>query len=85
MLTETVRLTIDLLDDDRRERFTGTPAEIVDAMNETAFAPCENARAYMARWNQFYAMVNGQTFRTDSAATFIEDMLAAGTAVRVDE
>jgi hypothetical protein len=84
MLDENTRLTIELTDD-RPERFTGTPAEIVDAMNETAFAPCENARAFMARWNQFYEMVHGRTFRTESAAAFVEDMLAAGAAVRVDE
>ncbi|NCC40378.1 MAG: hypothetical protein EOM21_13150 [Gammaproteobacteria bacterium] len=84
MLDENTRLTIELTDD-RPERFTGTPAEIVAAMNESAFAPCETARAFMARWNQFYEMVNGRAFRTESAAAFVEDMLEAGAAVRVDE
>ena len=85
MITPTARLTIDLIEDDRPERFSGTPAEIVEAMNVTAFAPCESAAVYMARFNRFYDMAKGRTLRTTSAAAFVEDMLAFGIARRVEE
>lgn len=85
MITPTTRLTIDLIEDDRPERFSGTPAEIVEAMNVTAFAPCESAGAYMARFNRYFDAVNGRTLRTTTAAAFVEDMLACGIARRVEE
>ena len=84
MITDTTRITIDLIEDDRPERFTGTPAEILAAMNATAFAPCDSPEAYMARWNKFYSGVNGKTLRTESAAAFVEDMIAFGSARLVE-
>lgn len=84
MITPDTILTIDLLTDDRPERFHGTPEAIVTAMNDTAFSRCDSPQAYMARWNKFYEGFHGRTFRTDSYATFVEDMLAAGVAVTVD-
>ncbi len=84
MITPDTILTIDLLTDDRPERFHGTPEEIVTAMNDTAFSRCDSPQAYMARWNRFYEGLHGRTFRTDSCAAFVEDMLAVGVAAKVD-
>lgn len=85
MLTDTDHLTIDLIEDDRPERFTGTPPEILSRMNATAFAPCENPRQFMARWNYYYGGLKGRTLRTESAAAFVEDLIALGLARRVEE
>lgn len=85
MLDAHTVLTIDLVEDDRPERFSGTPDQIVAAMNDTAFSRCDSPQEYMARWNRFYDAINGKTFRTESTATFVEDMLTAGVAVRVDD
>jgi len=84
MFTDTTPITIELIEDDRPERFTGTPAEIVAAMNATAFAPCDSAQAYMARWNYYYGGVKGRTLRTESPAAFVADMIAFGIARLVE-
>jgi hypothetical protein len=82
-LTSETRLTLDLLSGKRPERFEGTPAEIVRAMNETAFIPEEDAQAYMVRFARYSQMIDGRPIRTTSAEAFIEDLLTLGMAVRV--
>lgn len=85
MLTNTDHLTIDLIEDDRPERFTGTPPEIISRMNATAFSPCENPQQFMARWNYYYGGLNGRTLRTETAAAFVEDLIGFGLARRVED
>jgi hypothetical protein len=82
-LTSETRLTLDLLGGKRPERFEGTPAEIVQLMNATAFIPEADAQAYMARFARYSQMIDGRPIRTTSAEAFIEDLLALGIAVRV--
>lgn len=83
MLTETTVLTIELTDD-RPERFTGTPEQIVTEMNETAFVPAESPRAFMARFNRFSAVTHGETMRNETFAAFVEDLIKTGAARRLD-
>ena len=83
MLTETTILTIELTED-RPERFTGTPEQIVTEMNATAFVPAESPRAFMARFNRFSAVTHGETMRNETFAAFVEDLLNTGAALRVD-
>ncbi len=73
-------LTLDLLGGKRPERFHGTPAEIVRTMNDTAFAPTADSRAYMERFARFAGWVQGQRIRTDSEAVFLEDLFEVGLA-----
>jgi hypothetical protein len=77
-------ITVDLLMDDKPERFFGTPADIVTAMNDTAMDPTPDNASYMARFARFARLVNGQEIRTASEAAFVEDMIAAGLARRAD-
>ena len=86
-ITETTILTIDLLADVRPERFTGTPEQIITAINASAFCPHPNPQAFMARFNQTVPTLcgDGRTARTDSYAAFLEDMITLGAATRVDD
>lgn len=77
-------LTLDLLMDDKPERFFGTPADIVSAMNDTAMDPTPDNASYMARFSRFAKLVNGQKIRTETEAAFVEDMISAGLARRAD-
>jgi hypothetical protein len=82
-LTSETRLTLDLPGGKRRERFEGTPAEIVQLMNETAFIPEADGQAYMVRFARYSQMIDGRPIRSESPEVFIEDLLACGIAVRV--
>jgi hypothetical protein len=82
-LTSDTRLTLDLLGGKRPERFEGTPAEIVQVMNATAFIPEEDGQAYMVRFSRYSQMIDGRPIRSESPEAFIEDLLALGIAVRV--
>lgn len=76
-------LCIDLLGGKRPERFQGTAAEIVQAMNQTAFSPTEDNRTYMERFSHYAGEFEGQRIRTESEACFLEDLIAMGLALRV--
>ncbi|MEA1050506.1 hypothetical protein U5801_11890 [Lamprobacter modestohalophilus] len=79
-IQETEMIAIELLDDDRPERFDGTPAEIVEAMNNTAFAPMPDATAYMERYAHYANLVEGHAVRTSTASLFLTDIIACGLA-----
>jgi len=79
-LMEHGTIAIELLTDDRPERFSGTPAEIVAAMNNTAFAPMADATAYMERFAHYAQLVEGHAIRTGSATLFLTDLITRGLA-----
>ena len=83
-LSETDMIAIELLMDDKPEYFSGTPAEIVTAMNNTAFVPEPDASAYMARFQHYAKLVGGFHVRTETPAVFVEDMVTHGLARTVD-
>lgn len=83
-LSETDMIAIELLLDDKPEYFSGTPAEIVKAMNGTAFVPEADAAAYMARFQRYAKLVGGHEIRAETPAVFVEDMLTHGLARTVD-
>ena len=72
--------TIELLTDDRPERFDGTPADIVQAMNATAFSPVESSDAYMERFAHYAQLMQGHDIRTGTPAQFLSDLIACGLA-----
>lgn len=85
-ITENSRLTIDLLADERPERFSGTPEEIVTAINATSFHPEPTPQGFMARFNHFFPMLgDGRTARTDSFAAFVTDLITFGVARLVED
>lgn len=86
-ITENTVLTIDLYAGDRPERFSGTPEEIVTAINNTAFYPSPTPRAFMAWFNQSFPALcgDGRTARTDSFAAFLADMIELGAARLVED
>ena len=83
-IQETDVITVELLMDDKPEYFTGTPAEIVEGMNNTAMAPETDSAAYMARFQRFAKLVAGHEIRVDNEAVFVESMIGAGLARTVD-
>lgn len=79
-IQETTVINIELLTDDRPERFTGTPAEIVEAMNNTAFAPMPDSTAYMERFTHYADLIEGHEIRASSASLFLSDLIRCGLA-----
>lgn len=79
-ITETTVLTIDLHAGDRPERFSGTPEEIVTAINNTSFHPEPTPQGFMARFNRYFPEFggDGRTARTETFAAFVEDLIAFG-------
>lgn len=82
--SETDMIAIELLMDDKPEYFSGTPAEIVKAMNGTAFVPEPDTDAYMKRFQHYAKLVGGFHIRTETPALFVEDMVTHGLARTVE-
>lgn len=79
-IQETEMIAIELLTDERPERFDGTPAEIVEAMNNTAFSPMPDRTAYMERFAHYADLIEGQAIRTSTPALFLTDLISCGLA-----
>ena len=86
-ITENTVLTIDLLADERPERFSGTPEAIVTAINATSFHPEPTPQGFMTRFNRYFPEFggDGRTARTDSYAAFVTDLITFGVARLVED
>jgi hypothetical protein len=77
-------MIIDMLTEDRPERFSGTAESITEQLNNTAFSPMPDAKQYRERFAHYAKLMEGRSIRTDSADEFIEDIIREGLARRVD-
>lgn len=55
-----------------------TPAEIVRIMNGRSFAPSDTEAAFMSDLAERVEQFSGHTVRTESADTFLADLVNAG-------